>query len=452
MLLAAALLSSCGEDEHTDPASLSQALADAAPGEIVHAGAARIEGAFVVPAGVRLVGAGPGATIIVAPAGGTAITMMPGTPATEVHDLTVESDARAAIVARGSGNVAVDNVQVNATRGVAFGAQEVSSLILTNVTLRGPVNAENAASQPTDPAPTDTATHGLVLVRVADAHLTNVTSSGFGLFGALLLDSTTAWSGGGASDNLATGLMVAGGTAMLDRLSLCRTLQGVRLYPAYAGVFAYASTVTTSSLEVCDGQGVGLLHDRSIVSHLDLSAHGNRDAALWVQNTEQFELAGAGSVLEDNVFAGVVVAASSNITIRDARIDRTQTARRILAEAGAVDVGDGIQLVGSVSNVLVSGVTLDSNQRVGLLIDGGGSSIAGVHLESVFVNGTGTELGAIAQTGEIPVGWDMGVTRGGATATNDLSFTGVLDTVGIVAPDRQPPLGAVADMGLDALL
>ena len=72
------------------------------------------------------------------------------------------------------------------------------------------------------------------------------------LFGALIVESTTTWRGGGAPWNMGNGLMVHAGTAHLEDLDFSGTFGDYLLMPAYGAVFAAEAVVDTVNLTVSD--------------------------------------------------------------------------------------------------------------------------------------------------------------------------------------------------------
>jgi hypothetical protein len=429
---------------------LSRALNGAESGETVQLGAGSVTGSFEIPAGVVVEGSEDGQTTVVAPDGDPGLVLQPGPEGqpTTVRNVTVISQGGFGVVARGDGRVALTDVNVEAHTGVGIGLENLAAATLERVHAQGPVTAENP-SAPAEPTPDNSATHGIVLLRVADAQLTDVTSNGFTLFGALLLGSDTSWQGGGASENMGTGLMVEGGSADLEALRLCDEFQGVRLLPAFGGVFSGGADVTSSALQTCNVEGLGLFHAGATGLHTDLAATGNNDAAVWIQDTEQFEIRGMGTMLAENGLGGVVAVDSSGLVVQDAEIRSTQLQPRVLSEAGLIEVGDGIQLVGTTNDVMLDNLLLENNERVGMLLDLAGSSTSQVAIGDVTVDGEGDQLGAIAQDGDVGPAWDEGIMRLGATATNDPEFSGTLDVVKAVSPTDYPTASDVADSGID---
>ncbi len=442
-------------------AALTSALGSAAPGDTIHLAAGTFVGSFSLPAGVTLVGSGP-ATVLqnTATDGPTLVVVASaGAPPTTVDHLNVVSNATAAIATGGGGEADINNVQVDATRGIGIGAQDLAVLKMSNVTLTGPVMPSIATSVLASPTPDMTATHGIILLRVASATLSNVQASGFELFGAQIIDSTTTWDGGGTSDNAGVGVMIYGGTAMLHSLVACRTLAGTRLQPAYGAVFAQSAVVNTDAIQVCDGDDYGILEASGATgSQVDSTVTGNSMAGVWVQSVADVHLTGAGTTLDNNGFSGVVAVDSSNVSVEDATISNTQLVPRVLGSSGTVQVGDGVELVRSTDGISLANLMIQNNQRAGALMDLNGGDTSGITLDSVTVtsdDAMGTpEYGVVAQNGTLAPGWDTGVTRTGTAVANDAHFVSaslMLDVANVVAPSDIPMAANLESMGLTAV-
>lgn len=457
-LLAAAvatslLASGCGTEESTgvgDAAALTAALEAAVPGDEIRVAPVHMVGEFVVPAGVSIVGAGP-ATVIAAPEGRTAITFAGGTPATRIASLTVEVHGGIGILGRSGATAAIEDVMVDVQNGIGIGAEDIATLTIGRVHVQGTVTTANAIAIPLDPRPAEASTHGIVLVRIASATVTSVDVAGFAVAGTLLVDTTTTWNGGSSSDNRGTGLFVDGGNANVTSVRLCGAIMGGGLMPSYASVFSGGSDVHTTSVEVCDGEGYGILQSEATASHSNLTVSNMSEAGVWVQSSTRFDLTGASSHIAGNRVAGVFVVQSSNITVSDALIERTRNGTRITGDLGAIQVGDGVQLVDSTSSVSLSTLRFVDNERVGVLLDVGTGSTADVSLTGINVTGTGTALGAIAQGTTVVPGWDSGIVRAGATITNDPAFAGRLGIAGIVSPTDLPRADNLRTGGISSL-
>ena len=433
-----------------DAAGLTAALEAARPGDEIHVGPVTMVGEFVVPAGVSIVGAGP-ATVIAAPPGGTALSFAGGSPATRIASLTVEVNGGVGLLGRSGAAASIDDVLVDVQKGIGIGAEDLASLSLGRVHVQGTVTTDNAIAIPLDPLPADFATHGIVLVRIGAATADTVDVSGFAIAGALLVDTASTWTGGSSSNNRGTGLFVHGGTATVTSVRLCGSIMGGGLMPSYASVLSGGSDVHTTSMEVCDGEGYGILQSEATVSHSNLTVSNMTEAGVWVQSSTRFELTGASSHIAGNRVAGLFVVQSSNVSVSDALIERTRNGTRITGDLGAIQVGDGVQLVDTTTSVSLSALRFVDNERVGVLLDVGTGSTAGVTLGALTVSGTGTALGAIAQGTTVLPGWDSAVVREGATITNDPAFTGRLGIAGIVSPTDLPRADNLRTMGLSAI-
>ena len=459
LALAATAVFSAGCDggsDCPDAAALQARLDGAAPGTTISIGACRLRGPLAIPAGVTLSGAGPSSTIIDAPAGSIGVTLEPSSnPATPttLTDVAVESTGCAGVVARGSGAVALARDDVRPHRGIGIGIEDATSVALEDVVITGAVTTANADATLPPSAPftcesTDPASHGLVLVRVADARLDRVRADGLAAFGALFVSSTVTWTGGGARTNLGTGIEVWGGRAALESIELADTRDGLGAIESFDAVFAGGASVETSALSVIGGDSYGMLHDGATARHVDLVASGNGFAGVWAQGTTGVEISGSSSI-EDNGFAGVAALDATGVVVRGATIART-VERIAISGVRTIRAADGTHLVRSTATL--DSVTLRDNARVGLLVELGGASTSSIGLTSITVDGSGTELGAIAQNGTISAAWDSGVTRLGATATNDAAFSGALDIAGAVGPPCLPPLSGIDASGIGALL
>jgi hypothetical protein len=169
-----------------------------------------------------------------------------------------------------------------------------------------------------------------------------------------------------------------------------------------------------------------------------------------VGESTEFQLDGSESTLRNNGFGGVVVVDSRNVSLEDAAIEQTAERTSVIGTEdslrGQVQVGDGVQLVGTVTEVRLTDLTLTGNERVGLLADMGSTpQQAGISFANVQVaiGGSGT-AGALAgsvsssEPGTLqpggPEGWDDGITRDDATAAVDQDFAQTLD----IAPAAMP--------------
>jgi len=508
--LALAAVAGCGgEDDPPAPlcnaSAVASALLGARSGQTVTLGACTIEGAFVVPAGVGLAGAGIEQTRIVGPVGGVAIDLLPGLDAaTTLTDLTIETPGVVGVRGDGPGHVIVERVTVEASAGAALGMVAVTEVELRDVTLVGPVTADNAddavflAVAPTTELPdppscsgeascepgalqtvpcpgcgevqqacndcgdwvTVTAAYGLALEAVTTATLDNVDVRGFASFAVVLRDTgdegaTAAgditWSGGTIGDNLGVGLYAEGDLAVdLDGVAIDGTLSGLRGVPSYGGIVADGVALTTTGLALRDNDRYGLVQLLATAQHADLEATGNGDAALWVGESDGFAI--DGGTLRGNTFAGIVVVGSAGVSLADVDVRETAEAPRLIGFWGSVQIGDGIQLTATTERVALTHVVLADNARVGLLVDFGDLESSPLDLADVTVSAEGEANGALAGAGDPdtqvftpggPDGWDDAIVREGATAANDQAAVDGLQYVGVPTPEERLPLPGI---------
>jgi hypothetical protein len=448
------------------PKALTTALAAAKTGDVLALGVCTLTGAFTVPAGVTLQGAGAGKTILVAGKGQTALTLTPSAltsgATTTLTDVDIQSDAVAGILGKGKGRVEIDRVNVTITHGIGVGLEGLDGVRSDTLAVKGPVTAAVAKALPAIVTPKDTGTHGLVLVSVGDAQLSKVQVSALGDYGALFVNSGVTWNGGSASDNLGTGLFAIGAKVTLSGVQLCRSFQGNRKLLPFGAVFAKGAGVTSTSLTVCDNASIGVLHLGVSANHTDFNGTGNGAAALWAQGATSFSIGGK-SKLDGNHLTGLVILDSTNVTIQGASFTNTLSATLPLGDQSAmVQVGDGAHLVRT-TGIRFQDVTISGNARSGLQVDLGAVSYALADLKwiNVTADAAGKAFGALCQGSyggmdQLALnaqanGWDVGITRTGAAVANDAQASSLEATVGVIDPNDIPSPDLVVKGGLAAL-
>ncbi|MBW2463549.1 MAG: right-handed parallel beta-helix repeat-containing protein [Deltaproteobacteria bacterium] len=446
-------LVACDDAEPTinDAESLTAALGAAVPGDRICLAEGVFMGAFEVPAGVELCGAGRGLTHIIGPSDRPVITATPGVGGpTRITGLTISATRSFGVISIGGGELEIMGVDVAVeTTGAGIGVEGLAALRMQDVNVLGPANRVNAVDMPAEMDVTLSAAYGVVAVSVMSVEGDAVEVSGFAHFGVLTIDSNLELRDSNILMNLSTGLMVYGGTADLSGVHVDEALGGTRLIPPYNAVFAHGADVTTNALEVSAGDGYGILQSEATSTHDGLVSVGNSEAAIWVQDSGGLSL--TNSTITDNRLAGIVAVATSDLSVVNVEIARTLPRTRIF-DRTPVMVGDGIQLLGSTTGISLERLTLSDNTRVGVLFDLEGADFSGIDIASVTVDGTGAELGAIAQDGTIPAGWDANVTRSPLIDANDSAFAGALQTVGIVGPSDLPAVDAIAMSGIAGIV
>ncbi len=475
----------CGADECTRVGSaeaLADALADAASGDRLCLADGRFEGAFEVPPNVdvEICGAGREFTAISGGEGEIALLVRPQAGAhVELCDLRIEWQSRAGLVASGAGSVSLRHVDLQtrdaASTGVGLAAEDLSSLTLVDVAIRGPVTEEAAADYAL-PSPevadwvTDLPAPGAMLVHVADGTWTDVEVSGFAVAGVELVDSAVAWSGGAARTNLGAGVLTFGGALAIDAVEVTGLVQGGRLAPTTGMSIAGGAVVQTNGLRIVgNGAGsLGVLQHDSTASHEDLGVSACMERGYQLSSStgtlESPVLEIAGGDLSDCGYAGLVLAASSGIVLEDVTVDRTTSVSTVIL-GEETSVGDGIQVLTcadpatgcaeALDDVVLRRVQLGDNTRVGLLVSGDDQSLAGVSVEEVSVSGSGVGvLGAVYQSApDAPAGW-ASIERSGDVVDADAAFdpaAEALARVGIIDPEWMPEQ-SLSDAGLAAAL
>lgn len=452
-LLGAALTGCDGTDGGTricDAAELTSALATAAPGSTVPVGSCTITGNFTVPAGITLAGpVGSPRTHFVGAGTGPVLTLVSdAASAAAISDVDVESHGTVGVLAMGAGAPTMGNVSVTASIGVGIRLERTGAARIIGCTVTGPVTADNAGAVPVNPTSDETATHGILLVESHGVWIAGTTVSGFARFGLLAVGSDLAWGsatgrGGSVGASLGTGIMISGGTASIEGVTVTGMLEGVQAIPAYAIVLSGGADVTTTNVVLENGEGFGLLQDSSTSTHTGLSATGNRFAGLWTQRSPSFVLReGTSSMIAHNGLAGIVSVETDSLEVHGGRIEGTTEQVSTVGETGLRMAADGVHLMEGTGTAVLDGVTLAGNARVGLLVDvRAEGDLPRVTLTSVTVDASGTALGAIAQSPAGVVasgGWDSGITRQGAAALNDAAITDRLDVLGAVGPMYMP--------------
>lgn len=454
-MAAATLVVGCGGSP-CDAGDLAARLAAAQPGEIVEAPGCTLEAALTVPAGVTL--RGSSSTRLVGPTDGPAVTLATGAAGTTgLASLTIESH-HTGLAVSGDGDARVSEVTVEAITGVGAALATSGLVTLTGSTLRGTVTEANRDdSRWLSVTASDAPTHGLV-ASTGRLALSSSRVEGFaevavalggGMGGEPDLVSATI-EGTTIGHGLGVGLTTRAGTLTLTDAHIEDVWTGVRGWPSYCG-FVEAGTVSSSGLALSRCDGYGLVQIAGDTAHSALTITTTGDVGLWVGAGASASVEG-GSRIADTAFAAITAVDAASLSLADVDVAEVRAVRRTVLVRGAIEIGDGIDLVGT--SFSLRNVTIASAERVGLLVDA--SAFSAADLSGITVTSEGTGLGALlgsidrgaeqATVTTMP-GWDSGITRAGAAITNDAAFTGSL--AAIVAPG--PPsagdvLGVIAPM------
>ncbi|MCC7536495.1 MAG: hypothetical protein IT379_09785 [Deltaproteobacteria bacterium] len=427
MLGLAFFVTGCGDGDGAggplcDRAALLAALSGARPGDTVRIGACVVDGPFVVGPGVRLEGAGADLTTIRgAGTAGPTVRLDAGEATTSLATLRVEQVGPGlGVLATGrEGALELSSLAIDVSLGAGIEIDEAERVRVLDVVVEGPVTPANVLALPMDPTSAESATFGVVVDASGSAEspveLERLRVSGFAEVGVYTRDSTVRWRGGASTANRFVGLLASGGVLELSDVDLGATMRGVKSL-AFGGVFD-GCRVTSAGVRVGGGESLGLMHDAAIATHEQLDASDNGDVGVWFQHGSTFDLAEAN--VARNAIAGIFSSESTAMAVRASTIDATEIRMRLGPDFGTIRVGDGIQLVGPATNLVLQDLDLRGNARTGLLVELLGGSLESAVVENVRVDGDGDSFGAVAQGGTVPAGWDDGVSRGGDTAAND---------------------------------
>ncbi len=437
----------CDAAPTCDAAVLRERLAS--PGATVELGDCAVMGRFDVAPGVTLAGTGPSSAIVGTDRG--PVLQLDTTGGTSiVRGLRVVGSGHIALELAGTGRAEITDVVVEVpSAGVGVTAQGLAALALRDVEVDGPATTPTiAGTVPNDPDAMRYATHGLALFAVADLSLERVDVRRFQEIAALIVDSTTTWTEGDVTECVGAGIVISGGDAALVDVRVHDLLESMMGLVVSIGLTTTrGALVRTERLEVASNPQFGVLQDGGEVDHEDPSIHDNGDVGLWAQAAEHLSIGGVGAELVGNHVAGLVLSSSEDVTVRDAVIDATTQGLTAVGTGGGVDAGDGIHIVGACTGVTLDSITLSGNARVQIVADLGATLATELTLTDVRVDGSGAQLGLVTQNGAVPMGWDTGVTRLGATVANDVAFAGTLAVfAGAVRDDERPGAPGTGDV------
>jgi len=440
------LISSAGCDEAIcDADELRSALAGAAVGDTVAMGACRIElsGSLSVPDGVTLRGEGAQSVL----AGGMdapVIVLRGDTRGATLSDVRVESGgSKPAIYATaGTGKPVVSGVSVSAARGAGIGAQQLDALELRDVDVTGPVRLEDIGLLPAVVQPTESATQGVVFVEVGRgssvALLERVRLTGFASNAALFVQSRVIWRGGSVGAGRGSGIFVSGGSLEAEDVEVSEVGQSSSSLIPAAGVIATdGAAVAATGLNSTDsyaGSGtannvLGVLATSATLRLTNSMVARVGSVGVWAQRSPLIDI--QGGMFAECSLAGVLGVDTDQVGVDGAAIEMT----RLVRLTDATEIGDGIEVRGATTRTRLAALRLAGNARAGIVLDAAGGALD-AEISDVVVDGSGTQLGAVAQNGTIPPGWDVGVTRAGAAAANDAALT---TTLPIVETTIAPP-------------
>jgi hypothetical protein len=379
----------CGSDDTTDPTLLADG----------------VHGPQKVPAGGSVSGESAGGTVVQSLNTGAAIIVdTQQGMTTSVKNLTVDCRGGVGMIIRGNGDFVGDNLTFKCSRGVGIAAEGLGKLKLSNTKVSGNVTYEGI-SQLAFPVSWDKAPIvGIVLSKVSSAEFTAVDVNGFAGFGAIVVGSTTTWTGGRVSGNVGVGIMADAGDTTLSAVSVEQTWNGQTGYAiaSYGVLIADKAAFHTTGMSVLANEGLGFLQDGATSSHTGLVVKDNKGVGLWVQNTSgtaaapAFLIDGTGNELRGNKGGGIFAIGSGGISLRGLTASDAVDAQITDGETGLTTMADGVQIANPTGDLVLQDLALDNNNRVGLLLSG--ASPSSVSITGVSVGGNG-KYGVVAQNG-----------------------------------------------------
>jgi hypothetical protein len=274
--------------------------------------------------------------------------------------------------------VEIHDVSVSVTGTVGVLVSGIASLTVENLDLTGNVTEAEKDGVPPDPDSTRYAVVGMAVVKTGQADISALTAQGFAAYGVVLFETDTSWDGGEVHHLVGTGIQAAGPAEVsLANLNIHHVWQGATPF-GYGIVASHDVHLVTENVTIEDNGLAGLLMDHATGEHRNITISRNGSRGAWLQNCHPRDRAlgsvavgfmGDGNHLDDNSGVAFGVFNSSGVLLENAEINNTAMVTMVALDAGQVEIGDGIEIVGS-TDLEFSNVSLDNNARAGVVIDG----------------------------------------------------------------------------------
>lgn len=392
-----------------------------------------IHGPQRVPAGGSLEGQHDGqATVESGDTGAAVVVDTARGQTTVVRGVNIRSRGGVGLLVRGDGVFVGEGLVIDCEAGFGVAAEGLERFELSNSIVRGNITLEEVPGLgfPLDGSLAPIV--GMALSRVEEADIDQVTVSGFGGFGTILVDSSVGWSGGAIKGNVGIGLFAEGGKNRLEGLEISDTWapQLGLAFPAYGAVVKGGASVDAVDLRVAANEGVGILQHEASGRFERLVAQDNDDVGLWVQHVEGTAqqpgaaVLGEGTDLSRNRGGGMFVLDAAGVDLRDVTVTATGERSVVSTESVLATMADGIQIAGLRGDLTIRNTSLNDNVRVGLLLSGAPPAGATVDIDGVDIAGDGA-YGMIVQDA-FPVPPAGAVTRTNALAEADQALSSIL--------------------------
>ena len=428
------LISACANEGDAEiiAKTLQERLADALPGDIIEAEPGTYPGPFEIPEGVTLKATAAGGVRLVFDETGYVVKMHSyDSPPTSLQDIDIESKASVAIMMVGNNDVMLKNIEVKCFKGFGLAAENLSGISMDTVDLVGRIDQTNSISYPIDPKVYPAI--GVIFSSVADVQMQGVDISGFAGFGAIMNATSGSWASSKIADNIGVGVLLDGGNVVLNNMDIsrienCKQLNCSSSNEVYALATVGGNVLTSTNLNIIDNGGIGLFMYQSSGELADLDVSDNKKMGIWLQEVsgsgvrKGFSLKGENNTIENNLGAALVAHSSGDIEIEDTSLSTTLLYPISETELGSEDWADGIQVVNLAGDLSLKRLTMDNNERIGLLLHGKANENATITIEDLVISGGG-EFGFRAQAGiERENAWDSEMDIEETLAENDVAL------------------------------
>jgi hypothetical protein len=374
-----------------------------------------VSGALTVPAGATV----RGGTFMLGRADSVTLTASAdGTPLTTLEGARITGGSeRSSVRVLGSGSARIADTTFEIERGTAIGV-DGARVEVQDVDIVGNIDPARVLDVP-DPAPPDRfATYGVAVIHGGSVTITGGRIARLASAAIVCTDATLALTDVVLDENRGAGLLAFTCEVRATRVEVTRTLAlpGVGI-----ALFDGSTLATGESLHLHDASGYGLFASASTISLTHPVVERMAQAGVWAENGASLTI--TDGMFDDNAGAAVAAVGASLLDVRTTMVVGTRSALLPTSEgAGADRFADAIhvaQLSSQACVVSIADVVLIDNERVGLVLDGGGDAVA-LTVARTRIEGTESALGAVAQNvDELPPTWDADVMRIGSPLSLD---------------------------------
>lgn len=430
------LVATCTQPfEATDtvaPEAFAERLATAVAGEVIRVTPGTLQGSFVVPAGVVLLG--DGVDIVAVGGAGLRLTGGSATQPTVIRGFGLRTLAGAApvsaITAVGGDALVLSDLTLALSSGAGIISEGVQNLQICGTEISGGLDDESFAALSDLPtvAATDAAILGLVVtageqltkarIDIRDLVIRNIAG-----FGAAFIDTEAAWAQGRVEGCAGTGIFLSrsthGWTDVVVTGGRASSTGSATFQTGWGVVNTEASRLDTDGLQIAGIPGFGLFQSGSRSQHLGARVVANTMRGVLVQeslsrSTDDPELLFDQAVIAGNGGAGIQVLDGGGVVFQNGIIAESKSLPTLNGGFGdAVGaISDGIQLNSDSATSIGTQLRADraviyGNGKAGIHAQGAGTQLLSEGSAGLSVCGT-TELDTTRWTCALTAeaGWD----------------------------------------------